>query len=815
MPAFLIRKLEGDFENILVRDVKTKVAAHLQIPVGDNSRRVVAAMPPGKAALCFETEQPAGWSNEEAPVTFAGMDGQNGVAFTLASNRDAIAIPISSILLNHTLMARFGSDPDYRNERRLRDLIESGGVRDVASKLGMSLQDLSDRGKIVGPIVHPGQGKITFTRRSLGGRHQYRLELIPGRATEVTASGDRLRFVRSNPSTEEPLRLTIRASTSFELFTPMPFDDLLNDRGRYWAGKDKHFAQAVRNFEFLAFREKFLAGSWNFLSYFGRDTLIAIRIMWHILSRQAKQTGIESVLNETSESGIVNVTDEWTDDRTVADAIEVFFREYDKGHTAVARQLMQTVLDGRVPEHPFLDVLDQTFMFPSAAAHWFKEISDEDLLKWLKDEHQALGRTESNLATLLRNWNYVLGSASPYIEDWKGLRAKHPGLTARQIIETHEDEFKKTHRALIHSIAGAANWRDTYCLPWNFKPEDINVNLLPMAIAVIQEMIERIRATACGQDMIDLTKAHPLNAVRCYLEEPSRFDAAREAWDWDLMRDHYLVRRSANEIRQDLERYLEGLKNGEVLGQDRGIQERGAILQSRESGVMVSDFLQTSRVPTTVKDGVEFTALLLDPDGKPLPVMHSDDVFLLLFGNPAIQQVRKILHLLMLSYPFGLSFLDDDIGIAVTNAVYSPRDNRALGDNTKNVWVKFGPDEYHGRVAWPWSMLALICGIHDQVMKSVDHEGRPRNGVTRNDVELFRKLLNKLKTSIEKLGPLAMSEVYKFAPAKAKDGMIWQAEPMGISTPVQLWSAAPANMLIDEALEKTGLALGMPRGQEN
>ena len=51
MSAWLIRKLEGDFDNILVREVETRVAAHIQIPVGDRARRVVVAMPAGKAAL--------------------------------------------------------------------------------------------------------------------------------------------------------------------------------------------------------------------------------------------------------------------------------------------------------------------------------------------------------------------------------------------------------------------------------------------------------------------------------------------------------------------------------------------------------------------------------------------------------------------------------------------------------------------------------------------------------------------------------------------------------------------------------------------
>ena len=62
MSALLIRKQEGDFEHILVREVETRVAAHIQLPVGESQRRVVVAMPAGKAALAFETAAPAGWT---------------------------------------------------------------------------------------------------------------------------------------------------------------------------------------------------------------------------------------------------------------------------------------------------------------------------------------------------------------------------------------------------------------------------------------------------------------------------------------------------------------------------------------------------------------------------------------------------------------------------------------------------------------------------------------------------------------------------------------------------------------------------------
>lgn len=804
MPELLIHKREGDAENILVRDTRTKVAAHIQIPVGDASRRVVVAMPAGKAALCFETTTPARWAVADDIVAFAEKNGQRGVRFTLAAGTGEIAIPIASILMHHTLMARFGVDPHHADEMRCRDLIASGGLRDLESALGMSLQDLSDRGQVVGPILDAPRGQAAFTRRCWDGRHRYRLEFVAGRGGEVSRSDDLLRFSWKDAPAGAGGQLTIRASTDFEPLTPMPRPELLNDQGRSWLSRDPRFAQAMDHFEFLAFREKYLAGSWNFLSYFGRDTLIALRIMWPVLSAPAKQTGIQSVLNETGADGVVNVTDEWTDDRTSTHAIERFFQAYDRRDLDAARSIMRTILEGSVPEHPFFDVLDSTFLFPSAAAHWLGELDDARVRPWVQEDHRVLGRTEANFVTLLRNWNYVLKAAEPYIQAWQRLRASHPGLAPRQIIEAHRDEFRALHPALVSSVAGAANWRDTYQLPWHFKSEDIHVNLLPMAIEAIREMSGRICALGLRPALLAASRTHALDVVHAYLEEPGRFPVAQAAWNWDTLREHYLVRRSADEMRQALEAYLTGLRHGQVLGKERGSRECDALLRCREGGVTVAEFLARRGLPDSLKDGIEFTALFLDPDGRPIPLMHSDDVFSLLFGHPTIEQTRKIMRPLVLAYPFGLGFLEDKGGIAITNAVYSPRDEPALQDPGKNVWVKFGPDEYHGRSAWPWVFFAFLHGIRRHVLNGIDPAGHLTHGLTLDDLRLFRKILAQAKASLDQLGPLATSEVYKFAPAMAAD-RVWQAEPMGISTPIQLWSAAPADLLIHETLARMDL----------
>ena len=56
---------------------------------------------------------------------------------------------------------------------------------------------------------------------------------------------------------------------------------------------------------FLAYREKLLAGSWRFDTYFGRDTLMSVRLLLPALSATAVEAGLASVLARLSVQGEV------------------------------------------------------------------------------------------------------------------------------------------------------------------------------------------------------------------------------------------------------------------------------------------------------------------------------------------------------------------------------------------------------------------------------------------------------------------------------------------------------------------------------
>jgi hypothetical protein len=62
-------------------------------------------------------------------------------------------------------------------------------------------------------------------------------------------------------------------------------------------------SQNVLDLSFLTYSTKLLAGSWRFLTYFGRDTMIAMLLMREKLSNQALEAGIGAVLERSNSTG--------------------------------------------------------------------------------------------------------------------------------------------------------------------------------------------------------------------------------------------------------------------------------------------------------------------------------------------------------------------------------------------------------------------------------------------------------------------------------------------------------------------------------
>ena len=106
---------------------------------------------------------------------------------------------------------------------------------------------------------------------------------------------DDLQFVAND---EGSLKIRLAAASADPLEIPVSADRLLRDN----AGNNILLEKSLA---FLSYENKMLAGSWRFLTYFGRDTLLSLRLMMPVLTADAAEIGLGSVLERISDQGEV------------------------------------------------------------------------------------------------------------------------------------------------------------------------------------------------------------------------------------------------------------------------------------------------------------------------------------------------------------------------------------------------------------------------------------------------------------------------------------------------------------------------------
>ncbi|QKG72587.1 hypothetical protein [Erythrobacter mangrovi] len=94
-----------------------------------------------------------------------------------------------------------------------------------------------------------------------------------------------------------PLRLRITALTGDEPLAPLTVDEIFK--------RPAQSSQLQDSFAFLAYREKLLAGSWRFNTYFGRDTLMTLALMMNELKPAPIEAGLSSILERLNPVGEV------------------------------------------------------------------------------------------------------------------------------------------------------------------------------------------------------------------------------------------------------------------------------------------------------------------------------------------------------------------------------------------------------------------------------------------------------------------------------------------------------------------------------
>ena len=243
---------------------------------------------------------------------------------------------------------------------------------------------------LVSPRLTPDS--VSWSRDRLDGAAGYTLSL--------QAEGGRVEYLDGGgvalwaPQTGGPVRLRLRALTGEAALTPWSENELLNSSAA-------DLPDARRSLLFLSYREKLLAGSWRFHTYFGRDTLMALRLLMPALQPAAIEAALCSVLLRLSPRGEVA-------------------HEEDIGEFPLLTRLQRGEAADAEPIFDYKMVDDDFMLLPVTSAYLLGSAAGlaraAAFLAGQAGEADAAG-TGHNVGTLLvRNVAWVLAQARPFAQ---------------------------------------------------------------------------------------------------------------------------------------------------------------------------------------------------------------------------------------------------------------------------------------------------------------------------------------------------------------------------------------------------------------
>lgn len=240
------------------------VAAHMLLRSG-HEPRFLAVFPAGNSGdgLWFEpVEGDPQWVLDQAPREVAIKDGAGRSLYGITAEA---SLKTPSLTPKQAVLSSVRFLRDYQGQAPIPPEI------------------------LVAP-VRQGNG-LVWSRDRLDGAPGYRL-------TVEIADGTLSPEGKILAGTDGVIRLKFGAYSGETPLSPLSGAALLKDN----AAADP----AARNaLTFLSYREKFLAGSWRFDTYFGRDTMMSMRLLLPVLAPDAAEAGIGSVLARLNEAGEV------------------------------------------------------------------------------------------------------------------------------------------------------------------------------------------------------------------------------------------------------------------------------------------------------------------------------------------------------------------------------------------------------------------------------------------------------------------------------------------------------------------------------
>ncbi|HEY5809116.1 MAG TPA: hypothetical protein VIT67_14175, partial [Povalibacter sp.] len=384
------------------------VAAHLLLNNGTQPR-ILVAFPAGNSGvgLWFEQSQhPANWVLGDIR-SLSRADGRGRMLHGI----------VATATVDAPLMVR---DAVLSSVRVLRDYQINGTYP----------SDLKSSAKVTGNTVD-------WARQRLDGAAGYVLSISVEHGQIRKGQGTALRLSPSQMGERMLLRIT--ALTGETPLTPLGSARLLNTS----ASDDQRSRQVL---EFLSYEEKLLGGSWRFDTYFGRDTLMSLRLLLPALQPEAIERGLVSVLQRLAPNGEVA-------------------HEEDIGEFAVLRHRQQGDSASDTPLYDYKMIDDDFMLAPLAAAYLLEQPRGRSRAETFLAGQMSSGERVG--AALARNFLWITQSARAF--------AQQP---------------ERANLLSLKSGLSVGDWRDSEDgLAGGRYPFDVNAVLAPAAMTAISQFV--------------------------------------------------------------------------------------------------------------------------------------------------------------------------------------------------------------------------------------------------------------------------------------------------------------------------------------
>jgi len=176
------------------------------------------------------------------------------------------------------------------------------------------------------------------------------------------------------------------------------------------------------------------------------------------------------------------------------------------------------------------------------------------------------------------------------------------------------------------------------------------------------------------------------------------------------------------------------------------------------------------------KRPVEILGISLAESGKPIPIMHSDDSLMMIFGFPSAEYLDKMVERILSPFPYGLN---TGAGILVANPV-------AGSQKLQDLMTEH---HYHGRVSWTMQEDLLILGIDRQLMRpDLSETLRQKLSDVQRSVKSIMERRSHL-TGVELLSIVFRDKSFQAVPfagdAKSNSNQLWSYLRMAESSSTQ------------------------------